>query len=108
MVRHSEKHLIIILYPSSLSHNNHLYLVELVLDCIVQYWPSIGGQMENGIIAQFFIYWLWKFSLSALRAKETYIYYAAQFPERKSETDNYSAVQYFRYERFISMLLEKI
>ena len=24
MVRHSEKHLIIILHPSSLSHNNHL------------------------------------------------------------------------------------
>ena len=29
MVRHSEKHLIIILHPSSLSHNNHLNLLTL-------------------------------------------------------------------------------
>ena len=27
MVRHSEKHLIIILHPSSLSHNNHLKIL---------------------------------------------------------------------------------
>ena len=36
MVRHSEKHLIIILHPSSLSHNNHLniniFSLQLYLD----------------------------------------------------------------------------
>ena len=31
MVRHSEKHLIIILHPSSLSHNNHLNTLYLSL-----------------------------------------------------------------------------
>ena len=35
MVRHSEKHLIIILHPSSLSHNNHLNLKYVIVYCII-------------------------------------------------------------------------
>ena len=55
MVRHSEKHLIIILHPSSLSHNDHLnvedYCIWKKLESLkVPSFAQICNQLEHRIV----------------------------------------------------------
>ena len=48
MVRHSEKHLTIILYPSSLSHHNHVHVYVYVQYMYQYMFMYIGGGQTGG------------------------------------------------------------
>ena len=56
MVRHSEKHLIIILHPSSLSHNNHLNH-QMSNYMIVKFAPIFKPVSRAWQTVIFIIYW---------------------------------------------------